>query len=103
MGRLTKAEIISMQAARAENIRLRGKATVPTEPWPKMGTSAIVEVATRVMGASYNVSDIRFMAMALLQMQDTMGELKERVSVLECQAVVSCDVKKACTDRKTGA
>ena len=85
MGRLTKAEIISMQAARAENIRLRGKATVPTEPWPKLGTSALVEVATRVMGASYNVSDIRFMALSLLHMQDTICELKERVRVLESE------------------
>jgi hypothetical protein len=81
--RLTAAEIAETKARRAENIRLRGKATVPTEPWPKVGTSSLAEVATRAMHGSYNVSDIRFMAMALLQMQDMVCELKERVRQIE--------------------
>ncbi len=79
--RLRQDEIARIQADRAANIA--AKATTPTEPWPKTGTSSLAEIATRARKGSYNVSDIRFMAMALLQMNDTLGELRERVRRLE--------------------
>ena len=81
MSALRPVEIASIKAARARN--LATKATTPTEPWPKTQASALSEVATRAMQGSYNVSDIRFMALALLQMSDTLAELRERVKRLE--------------------
>lgn len=79
--KLRQAEIARIQADRAANIA--AKATTATTPIIKGQIPALAEVATRAMHGSYNVSDIRFMAMALLQMNDTLGELRERVRRLE--------------------
>jgi hypothetical protein len=81
MARLTKDEIISMQAARAENIRRRGKATVATIPAPSQGLLSLM--ATRCFSWNMNASDLKYMAMALLQMNDALAELRERVRQLE--------------------
>ena len=80
---LRPVEIARIQADRARNLAAKSAPTIPTEPWPKTQTSALSEVATRAMQGSYNVSDIRFMALALLQMSDTLAELRERVKRLE--------------------
>ena len=79
--RLSKAEILDMQAARAENIRLRGKATVATIP--AMSQDVLALMATRCFSGNMNASDLKYMAMALLQMNDAMAELRERVRQLE--------------------
>lgn len=81
MNRLSKAEIRDIQARRAENIQLRGKATVATVPGPSQ--DALSLMATRCFSGNMNASDLKYMAMALLQMQDTICELKERVRKLE--------------------
>jgi len=81
MTSLTKAEIRDIQASRAENIRLRGKATVATIPAPSQDVLSLM--ATRCFSGNMNASDLKYMAMALLQMQETICELKERVRVLE--------------------
>lgn len=81
--RLRQAEISRIQADRAAN--LAAKATTSTNPIIKGQASTLVEIATRTMHGSYNVSDIRFMAMALLQMNDTLAEMKERVRKLEAE------------------
>lgn len=79
--RFSKAEILDMQAARAENIRLRGKATVATIP--AMSQDVLALMATRCFSGNMNASDLKYMAMALLQMNDALAELKERVRKLE--------------------
>ena len=81
MNRLSKAEIRDIQARRAENIRLRGKATVATIPTPSQDLLSLM--AARCFTGNMNASDLKYMAMALLQMQDTICELKERVRKLE--------------------
>ena len=81
MTSLTKAEIRDIQARRAENVRLRGKATVATIPGPSQDPISLM--ASRFFTGNLNASDLRYMALALLQMQDTICELKERVRKLE--------------------
>jgi len=79
--KLRQSVIDQTMADRARN--LAAKATTPTTPWGKGQVSTLADIATRAMAGSYNISDIRYMAMALLQMNDTLGELKERVRRLE--------------------
>ncbi len=84
--RLSKAEILDIQATRAENIRLRGKTTVATIP--AMSQDVLALMATRCFSGNMNASDLKYMAMALLQMQETICELKERVRKLESFGVM---------------
>jgi len=81
--RLRQVEIARIQADRAENIRLRGKATVATIPAPSQDVLSLM--ATRCFSGNMNASDLKYMALAILQMQDTIGELKERVRTLESE------------------
>lgn len=81
--RLSKAEIVDIQARRAENIRLRGKATVATVPAPSQDVLSLM--ATRCFSGNMNASDLKYMALAILQMQDAFGELKERVRKMESE------------------
>ena len=84
--RLRQVEIARIQADRAENIRLRGKATVATIPAPSQDVLSLM--ATRCFSGNMNASDLKYMAMALLQMQDTICELKERVRKMEAFGVM---------------
>ena len=86
MTRLTKAEIRDIQARRAENIQLRGKATVATVPGPSQDPISLM--AARCFTGNLNASDLRYMALAMLQMQDTICELKDRVRKLESFGVM---------------
>lgn len=81
---ISEEEIAQIKASRAANLKANSETRKPTVPTiPVKSNAPLAEIATRAMKGSYNVSDIRFMAMALLQMNDTLGELKERVRRLE--------------------
>lgn len=71
----------------AENLRLKAKArargvTVATIPTSK---NPVVTVASRVFSGNLNASDLRYMAMAIMQMSDDLHELRERVRQLEAE------------------
>jgi hypothetical protein len=84
MGQLTSAEIRHLQDMRAKNLAARAKPTTATAPWPEPGAKApLALVAAKCLTEALNVSDLRYMALAMLQMQDTIAELRERVRVLE--------------------
>lgn len=87
MTALRNVEIARIQADRTRNLAAKTAPTRPTDPWAKNGKTALADVATRALQGSYNVSDIRFMAMALIQMseqmENTMTEFRERLNRLE--------------------
>jgi hypothetical protein len=84
MGQLTRAEIRHLQDMRAKNPAARAKPTTATAPWPEPGAKApLALVAAKCLTEALNVSDLRYMALAVLQMQDTICELRERVKRLE--------------------
>lgn len=91
MSRLIKHEAERIKALRAENLRLVGKSPVRTEPKVTVATipapsqGLLSVMAARCFTANLNASDLRYMALALLQMQDTICELKERVRALESE------------------
>jgi hypothetical protein len=81
--KLSYCEIDQIKADRARALAMK-TATMPTQPFKEPDKPAPIEaIATRCFMGNYNLSDIRFMAMAILQMNDTIGELKERVKRLE--------------------
>jgi hypothetical protein len=85
MGKLSYSEIDQIKVDRARHLAMKSEApTMPTHPFKEPDKPAPIEaIATRCFAGNYNISDIRFMAMAILQMNDTIGELRERVRRLE--------------------
>jgi hypothetical protein len=87
MTALSKTEIHHRQALRAKNIAARNPPTMPTNPvdnsdvTPMRGPLDIM--ATRAFTSNLNVSDLRYMALALLQLQDELHEARERIKRLE--------------------
>jgi hypothetical protein len=59
-----------------------GTKPVAARSWTKAGVT-VETLASRAFTSNLNVSDIRVMALALLQMQDELLELRERVRELE--------------------
>lgn len=103
MTALSQAEIHHLQALRAKNIAIRDTPTMPTKVWDNTvgkpditsvekpvssrswarGGETVETLASRAFAAKLNVSDLRIIALAVLEMQDTICELRERVRVLE--------------------
>lgn len=77
--RLPQHEIDAIMRNRTKALDIKRQlATMPTQP-----TDPIETVAARCFTGNYNISDIRYMAMAIMQMNDALGELRERVRRLE--------------------
>ena len=94
MTALSQAEIQHLQVLRAKNIAARNPPTVPTLASDNHGgnlgmtleqpeRSTLSVMATRAFTSNLNVSDLRYMAMALLQLQDELHEARERIKRLE--------------------
>lgn len=91
MSALSKAEIHHLQALRAKNLAARNPPTVATDAWDappdadpaKLARAPLDIMATRAFTGNLNVSDLRYMALALLQLQDELHEARERIKRLE--------------------
>lgn len=85
MKALSQADIDHIKALRAENLK-RIAATTATAPWPDHeapSRSPLAVMATRCFTGNLNASDLRYMALALLDLSDQVAELREMVRRLE--------------------
>lgn len=73
---------IAIEQARQDRPQDRAKKTTMHRISPAQSTSVGVLMGRTIMG-QLNVSDLGYMAKALLQMSDEMHELRERVRILE--------------------